>query len=206
MNAVLIYAISLIAGYLSGSVMFACIITRLVLGKDIRTLGNKNPGAANTFINVGPVWGILAGLLDASKALIPMLIGYYFFRLSTLPLGLFGLGAVFGHGFPLYFGFRGGRSAGTIIGLYMFFIPYELIVSFAIIPTITLTIIKVKPGFWTPFGIITLSSLSALFFSHPLEIKILVIAGGFAGLFMNRNNLSLMVRKLTEKIAQRIEE
>ncbi len=201
-----IYALYAVAGYLFGSVMFAWIITRMVLGKDIRTLGNKNPGAANTFVSVGPLWGILTGLLDASKALIPMLIGYYLFRLSTLPLGLFGLGAIFGHGFPLYFGFRGGRSAGTIIGLYMFFIPYELIVSFAIIPVLTLTIIKVKPGFWTPFGIITLSSLSALFFSHPLEIKILVVVVGFAGLFMNRNNLSLMVRKLTENVSQRIEE
>jgi glycerol-3-phosphate acyltransferase PlsY len=201
-----IYALYAVAGYLSGSVMFAWIITRLVLGKDIRTLGNKNPGAANTFINVGPVWGILAGLLDASKALIPILVGHYFFKLSTLPLGLFGLGAVFGHGFPLYFGFRGGRSAGTIIGIYIFFIPYELLISFAIIPVITFTVIKVKPGFWTPFGIITLSALTALFFNHPLEIKILVIAGAFAGLFMNRNNLSHMVRKLTEKIAQRIEE
>ena len=184
------------AGYLFGSIMFAWIITKIVLGKDIRTLGNKNPGAANTFVNIGPVWGILAGLLDASKALVPILIGYYYFKLPILPLGIFGLGAVFGHGFPVFFGFKGGRSAGTIIGVYMFFIPYELIVSFAIIPVITLILLKVRPGFWTPFGIIALSALSSLFFKHTLEIKILVFAYGIAGLFLNRKQLPLMIDKL----------
>jgi glycerol-3-phosphate acyltransferase PlsY len=196
MNTVLVHALSFVAGYLSGSVMFAWIITRLVLGKDIRTLGNKNPGAANTFKCAGPVWGILTGLLDATKALIPILMAYYFFKLTTIPLGLIGLGAIFGHGFPLYFGFRGGRSAGTIMGIYIFFIPYELLASFAIIPAITLTLIKVNRRFWTPFGIITLSALSALCFNHPLETKIVVLVSGFAGLFINRNNLSLMVRNL----------
>jgi glycerol-3-phosphate acyltransferase PlsY len=46
----------LILAYLSGSVNYAIIVTRLVIGKDIRTLGNKNPGTANVGRNVGKGW------------------------------------------------------------------------------------------------------------------------------------------------------
>ena len=81
MNTYLIYAICLISGYLTGSILFAYIITKIVKGKDIRKLGNNNPGAYNTFKSSGKFWGILTGLLDSSKALIPMLIADYFFNL-----------------------------------------------------------------------------------------------------------------------------
>ena len=67
MSTSLTYFVSFIAGYLSGSIMFAYIITKLILGKDIRNLGNNNPGAANTFKQTGAVCGILTGALDASS-------------------------------------------------------------------------------------------------------------------------------------------
>ena len=81
------YLVLFVIGYLSGSIMFAYIITKLVAGTDIRNLGNKNPGAANTYKNVGPFWGILAGLFDALKALVPILIGHYFFDMRFQRFG-----------------------------------------------------------------------------------------------------------------------
>jgi len=199
MNILLIYLLCLVIGYLFGSVMFAPIITRLILHKDIRELGNKNPGAANTFKNVGPAWGILTGVLDAAKAYVPILAAHHFFGLDTISLGLIGLGAIFGHGFPLYFGFKGGRSAGTIMGVFTFFIPYELLISFAVIPAFSFTLIKKNRSFWTPFGIIMLSGLSALFFHHSLQTKIMVLLNCFAGLFMNRYYLPLMISNLRKR-------
>lgn len=40
-----------------------------------------------------------------------MLVGYRALGLSTVQTGLIGLGAVIGHGYPLYFHFKGGRGA-----------------------------------------------------------------------------------------------
>jgi len=48
--------------------------TKACYGKDIRTLGNKNAGAANTYKNAGLVWGILAGIFDGLKAIYPSLL------------------------------------------------------------------------------------------------------------------------------------
>ena len=199
MSMGLIYFVSFIAGYLSGSIMFAHIITKLVTGTDIRKLGNKNPGAANTFKNVGPFWGILAGLLDALKALAPMLIGHYFFDLSSISLGLLGFGAVIGHGHPLFFGFNGGRAAGTLMGIYIFFIPLELLAAFVVVPMIVFTIVKTNRSYWAPFGILSLSATLALILNHPVEVKIIVVSVAVLGLFLNRFYLPQMVKNLISK-------
>jgi len=199
MSMGLIYFVSFIAGYLSGSIMFAYIITKFVTGTDIRNLGNKNPGAANTFKNVGPFWGILAGLLDALKALAPILIGYYFFDLSSISLGILGFGAVIGHGHPLFFGFKGGRAAGTLIGIYIFFIPFELLAAFVVVPIVVFTIIKTNRSYWAPFGIISLSATLSLILDHPVEVKIIVVSVAVLGLFLNRLYLPQMVKNLITK-------
>jgi len=199
MNTFLTYIICLLSGYLTGSILFAYVITKLVKGEDIRDLGNNNPGAYNTFKSTGKFWGILTGLLDSFKALIPMLLANYFFDLSTISLGLIGAGAIIGHGYPLFFNFKGGRAAGTLMGIYLFFIPYELLASFIIIPLIVFFLIKKDQGFWTPFGIITFSAVTCLFFHHTIDVKIMVWATGLVGLYFNRNFLPIRVKELLQK-------
>lgn len=199
MNTYIIYLICLLSGYLTGSILFAYVITKLVKGKDIRYLGNKNPGAYNTFKRTGKFWGILTGLLDGFKAFIPILIADHFFNLSTISLGLIGAGAIIGHGYPLFFNFKGGRAAGTLMGIYLFFIPYELLVSFIITPFIISNLIKKHQGFWTPLGIITLSAVTCLFFNHTTDVKIIIWATGFIGLFFNRTYLPTRIKTLLQK-------
>jgi len=203
MNTYLTYIICLLSGYLTGSILFAWVITKLVKGEDIRNLGNNNPGAANTFRSTGKFWGILTGLLDGSKALIPMLLGNYFFNLSTISLGLIGIGAIIGHGYPLFFNFKGGRAAGTLMGIYLFFIHKELIAAFIIIPLIVFPLIKKDHSFWTPFGIITFSAVACLFFNHPMDVKIMVWASGIVGLYFNRDFLPIRVKVLLGKDANK---
>ena len=203
MNTYLTYIICLLSGYLTGSILFAWVITKLVKGEDIRNLGNNNPGAANTFRSTGKFWGILTGLLDGSKALIPMLFGNYFFYLSTISLGLIGIGAIIGHGYPLFFNFKGGRAAGTLMGIYLFFIHKELIAAFIIIPLIVFSLIKKDHSFWTPFGIITFSAVACLFFNHPMDVKIMVWASGIVGLYFNRDFLPIRVKVLLGKDANK---
>ncbi len=101
---------------------------------DIRNLGSKNPGASNTLRVMGKKAAVIVLLFDVGKgmlaAALPFLMGS-----DLLPLYA-GLMAVFGHCFPVFAGFRGGKAIATTAGalliadLQMFFIAY--IVFFAI--------------------------------------------------------------------------
>ena len=81
MHIYTIYFICLLSGYLIGSILFAEIMVRIVKGRDIRKMGNTNPGAQNIYLHVSKVLGTLTGLLDAFKSLIPMIIADYYFDL-----------------------------------------------------------------------------------------------------------------------------
>jgi glycerol-3-phosphate acyltransferase PlsY len=197
MTMYLTYVICLVSGYLTGSILFAYVITKLVKGEDIRNLGNHNPGAANTFKSTGKFWGILTGVLDGSKALIPMLFASRFFEVSTISVGLIGIGAMIGHGYSLFFNFKGGRAAGTLMGIYLFFIPKELLIAFVIIPSLVFSLIKKDRSFWTPFGIIVFSAVTSLFLDHTTDVKIMVCASGIVGLYFNRHFLPKMLKALT---------
>jgi glycerol-3-phosphate acyltransferase PlsY len=126
--------LAVIAAYLFGSLNFAIIITRLVRGEDIRTLGNKNPGASNTGRTVGRGWGMLVLVLDGLKAVIPMAVAriWIFSGGSALDYGalyLMGISAVAGHIFPLWYGFKGGGGVSTMQGVSLWFIPVEYLVT-----------------------------------------------------------------------------
>ncbi len=127
---VAIAVVMIVAGYLLGSINFAIIVTRLRTGRDIRTLGNENPGTANVGRTLGRGWGAVVFFGDVLKALVPMLAA----RLLFFPgdgtgeiLAVFapGLAAIVGHARPLYHGFRGGGGAASALPVVFFFAPVE---------------------------------------------------------------------------------
>jgi glycerol-3-phosphate acyltransferase PlsY len=60
--------------YLIGGISSAFLVTRLVLGQDIRNLGDNNPGAANVFRNVSPKAGLTVGVFDILKGVLAVLL------------------------------------------------------------------------------------------------------------------------------------
>ena len=68
----------LIIAYLLGSIPTALIISKRILRMDIRSIGNGNMGARNTFHEIGPAFGILVAIIDYLKghrAAAPLLAG-----------------------------------------------------------------------------------------------------------------------------------
>ncbi|HOO18880.1 MAG TPA: glycerol-3-phosphate acyltransferase, partial [Paludibacteraceae bacterium] len=198
------YSFCLLIGYLIGSILFARLITRLATGQNILELGNHNPGAYNVFRNVGKGWGILVGILDAGKALFPMLIARYAFHLQDdIALGCLGIGALLGHGYPLYYHFEGGRAASILMGMLIFFVPYEFLFSFLIGGAIVLLFIKKEYGIWGPTLIIAFSAISCLFFPHTIEVKIIIWIGALITLFFNRDAVQERTKKLSPAVKKK---
>jgi len=204
MNTYLFYLFCLLIGYLIGSILFARLITKLVTGRNITELGNRNPGAYNVFRNVGKGWEILVGILDVGKALFPMLIAKYAFHLQDdIALGCLGIGALLGHGYSIFYHFEGGRAASTLMGMFLFFIPYEFLISFLITSIIVLLFIKKDYGVWGPTLIIAFSAISCLFFHHSVEVKIIIWIGALITLFFNRDAVQERTKKLSPAVKKK---
>ena len=120
------------AGYLSGSVNYAILVTRLVARRDIRELGNRNPGTANVARSIGKAWAVPVYFGDLLKGLIPMLLVRLFVftgdaALDLLVIAAVGIAAIGGHCRPVFHGFRGGGGMATSMGVFLFFIPIEFV-------------------------------------------------------------------------------
>jgi acyl-phosphate glycerol 3-phosphate acyltransferase len=101
--------------YLLGSVSFSYIITKKIAGIDIRQHGSKNAGATNTLRVLG-VWpAIVVLLLDAFKGVVAVLVAMALTDASIWVV-LSGLAAIFGHNWPVYYRFKGGKGIATTIG------------------------------------------------------------------------------------------
>ena len=106
----------LLGGYLLGSASSAIIVCRLMGLPDPRTTGSGNPGATNVLRGGSKLGAALTLTGDTLKGLIAVLRAR---AVSDDPLFwcAAGAGAFFGHLFPLYFGFAGGKGVATLFGV-----------------------------------------------------------------------------------------
>ena len=180
MESVIPIVVFLIFGYLSGSVNYAIIVTSVVAGKDIRQLGNGNPGTSNVARSVGKFWGVLVGLLDALKGVIPALIARLtVFQGDTaaefLVLYCIGIAAVLGHCLPVFYRFKGGGGIGTMQGVSLFFVPVEYLASMLIGGSIVLLGVKkvqFRFGRWIPIAFTILTPFATLATAVWLDIPL----------------------------------
>ncbi len=150
-----------IVAYFIGSISFSYIITKKTTGKDIRNQKVKNAGAFNVLLSVGPLIGIIVGLLDATKTLLIVLLAQYLGLniVHSIVAASFG---IIGHCFPIYYNFYGGKGAGTVVGILIYYIPIELLI--CIIPAAIIGFLIHRPGF-TPLFFIAFSPIAA-YISH----------------------------------------
>ena len=146
---------SLITGYIFGSIPNAVIIAKFKK-VDIRNTGSGNPGAGNVAREIGKFWGILVFLLDALKAIIPMLIANKVFHLNAFWTGITGLCAVIGHCYSIFMRFKGGKGAASSGGVMIYLFPKFSIVAilaFFLLQKIPRTIKTFLPIFLIALGL-----------------------------------------------------
>ena len=110
--------LALLFGYLAGSIPSGVIVTRLAGADDPRAIGSKNIGATNVLRTGRKDLAAITLIADALKGTIPVLIAaHYDDGASAVHLGVAAaLGALFGHLFPLFLAFKGGKGVATFIG------------------------------------------------------------------------------------------
>lgn len=114
--------ISVVIGYLVGSIPFALVLARRWGTGDLRQVGSGNVGAANVVRASGLKPGLLVAILDMSKGMAGVLIVQRLFG-SLDAAALAGFAAIVGHIYPVWIGFRGGKGVATACGVFVVLAP-----------------------------------------------------------------------------------
>lgn len=117
--------ISIVLGYLLGSIPFGIIIGKVFYHKDIREFGSHNSGGTNAGRVLGKKVGLIVIILDALKCFMAILLNLLIFNLFFEKLGntqfsicamITGFLVAVGHCFPVWSKFNGGKAVATIAG------------------------------------------------------------------------------------------
>lgn len=153
---ILHFLLGFVLGHVCGSVPSGLWLVQAFHGIDIRNYGSKNIGTTNVFRTVGPKTAVLVLIADAFKGILAVGIMSYFFHNPLLDV-VTALGALLGHNYSIFLGFKGGKGVATALGLLIFMMPKVAVASF---------------GIWLVFVLLTryvsLGSIMAAIFTPPL--------------------------------------
>jgi acyl phosphate:glycerol-3-phosphate acyltransferase len=117
--------VKILIAYLLGTLLGSLILGRL-RGVDIRRMGSGNAGATNALRTQGKLFGFLVLAVDIAKGIFAV----WWLPTVVLPgVGIdpdlprqwltlaCGFAVIVGHVYPVWFGFRGGKGAATVVGV-----------------------------------------------------------------------------------------
>ncbi|HOX71909.1 glycerol-3-phosphate 1-O-acyltransferase PlsY [Dokdonella sp.] len=201
----------LLLAYLLGSLSGSLLVGRL-RGIDIRTQGSGNAGGTNALRVAGWRFALAVVIIDVGKGALAALLGDVAwastpvsFLSPQLLACLCAFAAVIGHCWPVYFGFRGGKGAGTAVGAVLVLAPWIAVAMIAIW--------LVAIACWRYVGLATmLAGLAfpllvwlASAFVHPQSTALLLFAIAIAVLlvFTHRSNLVRMRNGVEPRIGRK---
>lgn len=106
--------LSFALAYLLGSIPFGLILGKLAGKGDIRNIGSGNIGATNVLRTGSKKLAASVLLLDIGKGYLAMWAAWTWFPYAV-PMAA--IGAVLGHCFPIWLGFKGGKGVATNAGV-----------------------------------------------------------------------------------------
>ncbi len=189
--------LTVIIAYLLGSISTGVVLSRLVSGKDIRAEGSGNIGTTNMLRVMGRKMALFTFAGDMLKGIIAVLIGK---QLVGGELGgVLGVaGALFGHTYPVFFGFKGGKGIATGFGSLLFVFPIQAISAFTLFLIFTALTHYVSIG--SVIAAVTLPTFVLMTrFDQPL-LCVLTYACGLFVVWNHRGNIQRLLNHTERKL------
>ena len=123
------WVLTILAGYLFGSISSGLLIAKAAGGPNLREVGSGNTGTTNVIRTMGKKAGYLTFLFDFLKGLLACWIGEILLGDTGKMVG--GFFAVIGHNWPVFFGFKGGKGVCTSMAIAMYCFPIYALIAYA---------------------------------------------------------------------------
>lgn len=199
-NSLIYIVLSLLIGYLIGSIPWALIIGKVFYKTDVREHGSGNLGGTNTGRVLGKKAGMIVIVLDALKAFF-VVLGLSFFNKDAAAIS--GLACAIGHSYPIFANFKGGKGVATTFGYLLgvsLFVTNHFLLLFVAPLAIFLLLLKL-------FKMVSLASMLALasaailsFFQPNLVVSICLIATALLVIYRHRGNIKRILDHTEKKI------
>ena len=192
--------ICVVVGYVCGSIPFGLILTKMVGGADIRTIGSGNIGATNVLRTGRKSLAAATLILDAAKGAFSILIVSLFLSKAVLAdayLGLVGVSAVTGHCYPVWLKFSGGKGVATGLAVITMLSPISGILFIA---TWILVAYIMKYSSLAALTAFASSSISALILENN-EISFAIIFITVLAFFRHTENINRLLSGEESKIS-----
>ena len=191
--------LSIIIGYIFGSIPSGLVFVKMACGIDIREYGSKNIGTTNVFRTVGGRMASVVLIADVVKGILAVLLVRYLFE-SSLHLELLtAIAALLGHNYSIFLGFKGGRGVATGLGLILLFMPDVCIFSF----TVWLVIVFVTR--YVSLGSIVgafITPIVAYYRGYPIELVLFALAACVFVIVRHYENMKRLIAGTESKIKQ----
>lgn len=192
--------INVLIAYLIGSIPTAYWIGKRLHGIDIRELGSKNAGATNSFRVLGKKSGWIVLSVDILKGVAAATLPFWFqgefvgFKDELLIMQLStSFSVVFGHVFPIFAGFRGGKGVATSLGIVIGLNPVAAAICLGVFLLVFISSKYVSLGAIT--AALVFPFVSYFILDNDIRIMIIfTIVLSFLVIIVHRKNISRIVK------------
>lgn len=209
-----LFILIVVIGYLLGAIPSGVIVSKVARGIDVRNYGSGSMGSTNVLRTVGKKAGIIVLFADVLKGAAAVSLAWAIFYSephSTVYWGQMagGTAAVIGHSWPVYVGFKGGRSINVAFGAVMAMSWYTGLI---LVPVFFISVAVTR--------YISLSSiLTALVliiatipfviwgngrFDEPFACLVFALVVVPVVIFRHRGNIKRLISKTEPKIGQKV--
>jgi glycerol-3-phosphate acyltransferase PlsY len=194
--------LSVVIGYLLGSLNASLIIGKIFYKKDVRELGSGNAGATNTLRTLGKSAAAAVLAIDFLKGILACYIGGitagYIENYGWAGMYLAGLAAIAGHNWPVFYGFKGGKGVLTTFAVILYISPLPALICLGIF-----IIVVALTGFVSLGSLIAAISwpVISLFFDLPVLMLVIALVMVVLIIFRHKDNIIRLFNGTEKKIS-----
>ncbi len=191
----------MIVPYLLGSINPAILISKIFYHEDIRNFGSGNAGTTNMLRTYGKGAAAATFLTDLAKAAVAFFFGGFVWGVPGSALA--GFFVIFGHMFPIYYKFKGGKGVACLTVIVLLTDPLTFLVLLAayiiiVLGTRYISLASVMCAFLYPILLHAFSTFNENNRGWPM---IMAILSTFAVVFMHRENLKRLWNGKESKVS-----
>lgn len=193
--------------YLCGSLMFSYWLARMVK-KDLKKVGDGNPGAFNLWHTAGYKLGLLGVILDFMKGYLPLAILIEHGLIEGMVVIPVAIAPILGHAFSPFLRFKGGKAIAVSFGVWSALTRFEVSFVYAVILAIFVLVAKQvtkgKPTSTETDALMAVSGMALLgiyiiFKAFPGHFIILWLCNLFILVYANRGKLYILAKEIHNK-------